>query len=235
MAINIAKFDAKTAYTSHEGTILAQRVTPDGLETPFEHQYGYLTRGHAMAGHAHPTDEIYIVMAGSGHVMLGGDIKRVSAGDVVAIPHDVWHTMICTEQDDEPFLWAALWWDALPNPDGSKAATSGTAAGIDVLAFDTKTAHQAHENTILASEVVPKSLRAPFYHAYGYLDNGGSMELHSHPKHEFYIVFSGTGTVTVDDEAVSVGPGDVIDIPLNAMHTMTGHEGEPFLWAAFWW
>jgi len=229
MAINIAKFDAKTAYTSHEGTILAQRVTPEGLQTSFEHQYGYLTRGHAMAGHAHPTDEIYIVMAGAGHVMLGGDIRRVSAGDVIAIPHGVWHTMICTEHDEEPFLWAALWWDALPNPTGKPAE------GIDVLAFDRHTAQQAHEDTILASDVVPASIKPPFYHAYGYLHNGGSMELHNHPKHEFYIVFSGTGTVTVDDETAPVGPGDVIDIPPNAMHTMTGNAGEPFLWAAFWW
>jgi len=227
MAIQIAHFDAATAYTSHEGTILAQRVTPEGLETPFWHQYGHLTRNRAMAGHAHETDEIYIVMEGSGYVMLGGEVRPVKAGDVVAIPHGVWHTMICTERDCEPFLWAALWWDAIPG--GVRTN------GMDVLRFERETAHLAHIDTILASEVVPASIKAPFDHAYGYLHDGGEMELHNHPKHEFYIVFEGTGTVTVDDETAPVRPGDVINIPPNAMHTMTGKKNEPFLWAAFWW
>ena len=246
MAIQIAHYDAATAYTSHEGTILAQRVTPEGLETPFWHQYGHLTRSRAMAGHVHETDEIYIVMEGSGYVMLGGEVRPVRAGDVVAVPHGVWHTMICTERDEEPFLWAALWWDALPvaQPQGVDAAAVRQVGhdalivpspGIDVLRFDRETAHLAHIDTILASEVVPASIKAPFDHAYGYLHDGGEMELHKHPKHEFYIVFEGTGTVTVGNETAAVRPGDVINIPPDEMHTMTGKKGEPFLWAAFWW
>jgi len=227
MAIKIMHFDPETAYTSHEGTILAQRVVPEDINAPFEHQYGHLTRNRAMAGHAHPTDEIYIVNAGSGYVMLGGKIKHVKAGDVIAIPHGVWHTMICTAHDEEPFLWSALWWDAT---EGSTLSDE-----IHVKSFDRHTAKAAHEGTILADEVVPASMKAPFWHAYGYLHDGGEMELHNHPKQEVYIVFDGTGYVTVGNEKAEVRPGDVIHIPPNELHTMTGKKGEPFLWAALWW
>ena len=227
MSIQIDHFDPNTAYTSHDGTILAAPVVPSGLTPPFWHQYGHLTRGRAMAGHAHATDEIYIVYSGTGYVMLGGKVKHVKAGDVIAVPNGVWHTMICTEQDEEPFLWAALWWDAL----GGTTRTDE----IDVLAFDRHTAQLAHVDTILASAVVPASIQAPFKHAYGYLHDGGEMELHKHPAQEFYIVLQGTGHVTVGDEQAAVIPGDVIAIPPNELHTMTGHAGEPFLWAAFWW
>lgn len=227
MAINIVKFDPETAYTAHEGTILALPVIPKEMKAPFKHQYGYLTKNRGMAGHAHPTDEIYIVNSGSGYVMVGGKLRHVKAGDVIAIPHDVWHTMLCTENDDEPFLWAALWWDEVPGDTKTDE--------IDVLAFDKDKATKAHQDTILASPVVPASLAAPFSHAYGYLEDGGTMELHAHPTSEVYIVYSGTGTVVVGDEEAEVGPGDVIEIPENVLHTMKGKKGVPFLWAALWW
>jgi len=106
---------------------------------------------------------------------------------------------------------------------------------IRIVRFDPATAHAAHEGTILASPVIPEETKAPFGHAYGYLENGGEMELHKHPALEIYIVYEGTGTVVIDGEEAEVGPGDVIDIPPNKLHTMRGKPGVPFLWAAFWW
>ena len=106
---------------------------------------------------------------------------------------------------------------------------------MNIVRFDPETAYPAHEGTILALPVIPEDIKAPFGHAYGYLENGGEMETHKHPTHEVYIVFSGTGTVVVGDEEAKVGPGDVIDIPPNKLHTMRGRAGTPFLWAALWW
>ncbi|MDR1059674.1 MAG: cupin domain-containing protein [Clostridiales bacterium] len=228
MAINIAKFDPASAYKAHEGTILAQPVLPGGVKAPFRHQYGYLMKGGAMAGHAHPTDEIYIVLSGSGIVILGGRNRRVKAGDVVAIPGGEWHTMLCAESDEEPFLWGALWWE--PVAGGTPAA-----GGIEVKAFREGAAYRAHQDTILADKVVPASLAAPFSHQYGYLGDGGEMELHSHPAMEVYIVFYGSGTVIVGGEEAPIGPGDVIEIPPGEPHTVRGKAGVPLLWAALWW
>jgi mannose-6-phosphate isomerase-like protein (cupin superfamily) len=82
---------------------------------------------------------------------------------------------------------------------------------------------------------LPDGVKAPFGHAYGYLENGKMMELHAHPTAEIYIVYSGAGSVVVGDERREVFPGDVINIPPNEMHSMVAQENGTFLWAAFWW
>ncbi len=227
MSIIKKKFDPNNARVSHEGTILASDVVPEGYNAPFKHAYGYLLNNQTMAGHAHETDEIYIVLEGTGYVTVGGKNKQVSAGDVIAIPPNVWHTMMCTDQDKAPFLWAALWW---PHMDNDKVFGEE----IVVKRFDKDTAYHAHQDTILADLVVPEELKCPFWHQYGYLTKGNTMELHKHPTDEIYIVYSGQLTVTVDDEQEVVEAGDVIAIPPNLMHTMTALSEEA-VWAALWW
>ena len=106
---------------------------------------------------------------------------------------------------------------------------------ISISRFEKEKASPAHEGTILAMGVLPEGLKAPFSHAYGYLENGNSMELHAHPTAEIYIVYSGGGYVTIGNEKCEVFPGDLINIPPNEMHSMTARENGDFLWAAFWW
>jgi mannose-6-phosphate isomerase-like protein (cupin superfamily) len=201
---------------------------PDGFKAPFSHAYGYLMNSQSMAGHAHATDEIYLVLSGSGYVTIGGKNRAVSTGDLVAIPPNIWHTMMCTDKDKAPFLWAALWWEHIDGADAFEEE-------ICVKRFEKDKAIAAHEGTILADSVVPPTLRTPFEHAYGYLENGGTMEAHSHADDEVYIVISGKGLMTVGDESVAVGERDVIAIPSNMTHTITAQGNEPFLWAALWW
>ena len=233
MPINVKRFDPANATPGHEGTILGSGVLPDGMKAPFWHQYGYLAkRGRAMAGHSHPTDEIYIVVSGSGYVIVGGENREVFAGDTVAIPAGVWHTMLCTDKNEAPFLWAALWWDRIaPDADLDSIARSG----IHVQRFVKEKAELSHKDTILADKVLPSCIKAPFDHAYGYLEADKSMELHSHPTYEFYLVYAGEGFVTVDGEMRAVRPGDVIEIPPGSEHTMSSTPNSDFLWAAFWW
>lgn len=230
MAISIRKFDPETAGLGHWGTILASDVLPEGVKAPFEHQYGYLRNNGTMGGHAHPTDEIYIVLSGTGYVVVNGKNKAVRAGDVIAIPPNEWHTMMCTDRDEAPFLWAALWWEHIGPPIPQEALKT-----IHVRRFEKEKAQAAHGGTILAAPVVPDLLQCPFGHAYGYVENGGVMEEHAHPTVEIYVVYEGNGTIVIDGEEAPIGPGDVIAIPSNAQHSLKAPAQGGLLWAAFWW
>jgi quercetin dioxygenase-like cupin family protein len=55
---------------------------------------------------------------------------------------------------------------------------------------------------------------------------GGSVFPHSHPTHEFYFVMRGEGTMVIDGEERRVGPGDLIYIPPDAVHSLVtiGHD-----------
>ncbi len=224
--ISVARFSEKTAVQAHEGTILGANVLPEGTKAPFRHFYGYLENWHAMAGHAHPTDEIYHILQGSGTVIVGGLSRDVSAGDIVVIPANVWHTQVC--RDGGPYLWAAYWWEVIPE---------GRNVPEDVLQvkrFNKETAFPAHGGTILADAVLPDGLTAPFGHAYGYMDDGGTMEGHRHPTVEIYVIEEGTGVISIDGEETVLEKGDVVTIPPNAWHELTAKNGS-LTWFAFWW
>ena len=106
---------------------------------------------------------------------------------------------------------------------------------MKISRFDKATASGGHNDTILASAVLPHGMTAPFGHAWGYLENGGEMEGHTHPTTEVYLVFSGTGTVVVGEESAAIKCGDVIEIPPNVYHTVICDADATLLWAALWW
>ncbi len=49
---------------------------------------------------------------------------------------------------------------------------------------------------------------------------GGEVHPHSHPTYEFYYMISGRAVMTVDGESAEVGPGDLINIPPLAVHSI---------------
>ena len=49
---------------------------------------------------------------------------------------------------------------------------------------------------------------------------GGRVDPHSHPTHEFYFVTGGNGVMTIDGEDRTVGPGDLIYIPPDLVHSL---------------
>jgi len=106
---------------------------------------------------------------------------------------------------------------------------------MNIQRFVPATASKAHGDTILASAFVPAGMTPPFDSAWGYLENHHSMEAHAHPTVEIYVVISGRGKVRVGEEWADIGPGDVIEIPPDAMHTMACDDAGPLLWAALWW
>lgn len=106
---------------------------------------------------------------------------------------------------------------------------------MKISRFSVDAASSAHEGTILAADVLPEGVEAPFQHAWGYLDQPGQMEVHSHPKEEVYFFFGGEGYVMVGGERQAVRPGDVVYIPPDLPHTVINERQVPLLWAALWW
>ena len=104
-----------------------------------------------------------------------------------------------------------------------------------ITRFNPETANKAHAGTILASDVLPKGLNAPFEHAWGYLNGPGEMEPHSHHKEEVYLFIRGEGFAVIDGTRYPVKPGDVVRIPPDALHSVINKEDAEILWAAFWW
>jgi mannose-6-phosphate isomerase-like protein (cupin superfamily) len=101
--------------------------------------------------------------------------------------------------------------------------------------FDKARATPAHNGTILSMPVLPTGVTAPFRHAWGYLETSGEMEGHAHPTEEVYFFHRGRGVVVVGAEERAVAPGDVIEIPPDAYHTVRNETEEPLLWFALWW
>ena len=101
--------------------------------------------------------------------------------------------------------------------------------------FDKTNAPKAHNETIQGGRLISEGIKTPFNHAWGYIEGAGMMEEHSHPTDEVYIVIKGRAFCTIDGERFEVVPGDVIEIPPNAVHSVECMEGEEFLWAAIFW
>ncbi len=104
----VRRFNKETAPEGHNGSILAGTVLPEGMNAPFGHAWGYLEGRSAMEGHAHPTEEIYMILTGKGICGIDGEQFTVAPGDAVLIPPNAYHTMECAEGDT--LLWAAFWW-----------------------------------------------------------------------------------------------------------------------------
>lgn len=49
---------------------------------------------------------------------------------------------------------------------------------------------------------------------------GGAVHPHSHPTYEFYYVTSGYGRMTIANETREIGPGDLVLIPPDVMHSI---------------
>ena len=52
------------------------------------------------------------------------------------------------------------------------------------------------------------------------VEAGAELHPHSHHTHEFYYFLAGKGAMTIEDETRDVGPGDLVYIPPDAVHTV---------------
>lgn len=53
-----------------------------------------------------------------------------------------------------------------------------------------------------------------------------SLQKH-HQRAEHWVVVVGQAEVTVDEQVITLGPGQHMDIPLGAVHRLTNHTSEP--------
>ena len=107
--MEIREFVKEEASQAHGDTILADDFLPERLDAPFDSAWGYLEAGKRMESHAHPTEEIYVIIKGEGTVEIEEEREKVKVGDVVAIPPDKEHSI--EAGNDNALLWAALWWE----------------------------------------------------------------------------------------------------------------------------
>lgn len=106
---------------------------------------------------------------------------------------------------------------------------------MNVSRFGAANAYPSHNGTILAMDVLPCGVKAPFQ-PWGHLQPGRTMEGHSHANAESYFFFhSGTGRESVGDEEAPVSPGLVVEIPSNSWHTVRNDSDGELLWFALLW
>lgn len=66
------------------------------------------------------------------------------------------------------------------------------------------------------------------------LKPGSRLEPHFHDSHEFYYLLSGQAVMQIEAEEQEVGPGDLVHIPRNAVHSIrSAVDGESFRTLAF--
>jgi mannose-6-phosphate isomerase-like protein (cupin superfamily) len=98
---------------------------------------------------------------------------------------------------------------------------------MDVRSRKNSVVEGNHQNTAPTWWLVtPRELREATIG--GYLELVAEFEVagnsaihpHAHPTHEFYFVLAGTGEMVIGEERRLVGPGDLIRIPPNAVHSL---------------
>lgn len=59
---------------------------------------------------------------------------------------------------------------------------------------------------------------------------------HSHDEEETFIILSGAGQISVDDDSSQISQGDVIYLPRHSHHTISnGSESEPLVFLTIFW
>jgi mannose-6-phosphate isomerase-like protein (cupin superfamily) len=106
---------------------------------------------------------------------------------------------------------------------------------MNVSSFERNKASAAHNGTILAMDVLPAGVKAPFRHAWGFLGPHAGMEGHTHPTEEVYFFHKGQGVVVVGKEERAVAPGEWVEIPPDVFHTVRNDSDGELLWFALWW
>src|SRR5689334_15718688 len=76
----------------------------------------------------------------------------------------------------------------------------------------------------------------PFGSSLAVVTPGGRTMLHSHDPAETFFICRGAGTISVDHEAQSVGPGDVIYLPPGSVHDLRNdsHTEDLVFVSVFW-
>jgi len=133
-------------------------------------------------------------------------------------------------RDDPPPNHGVHYGPGTPRLTASPAG--GDSRGMDVRSITTVEAEVEHNGTVPVWYLVhPREMKQITDGGYLELVNefevaaGGAVFPHTHPTHEFYFVMSGRGVMTIDGEDRDVGPGDLIYIPPDMVHSLAPTGG----------
>lgn len=187
-----------------------------------------------------PGYRFWYVVSGRGRVAIGGETGQVAPGDLVVIPPGAAHRLepATANAPVRCLGFAVTPADALPHPGGGPAG-AGPAGGGPAAAITT-TGHGLDVRSV--QDVVPESApdgsaRTWWLVAPGEFDaatTGGFLELidefevvgggevhpHAHPTWEFYYGLFGRGRMTISGVTQVIGPGDLVAIPPDAVHSI---------------
>ena len=210
---NEAKIASKTIFTSPRCVFMLR----DGGK-------GTLAKSHFHS----TTDEIVVVMGGSGELLINGEWKQVKAGDVHINPRGNIHATRVAGSDDLKFV--SIFTPVLPSGGDANFLTDGKAPVIPVGLSDSKppTAVLANfqewykvnakpEDPKIASQTIFTSPRVVVM-----LRDGGKGTLAKSHFHsttdEIVIVMGGSGEILINGEWKQVKAGDVHVNPRGNVH-----------------
>jgi mannose-6-phosphate isomerase-like protein (cupin superfamily) len=67
------------------------------------------------------------------------------------------------------------------------------------------------------------------------VEPGGGTEPHSHDEHELFVILSGSGVMTIEDEQRPVGAGQAVLIPRNSHHDLASTSSERLVFLNVYW
>jgi mannose-6-phosphate isomerase-like protein (cupin superfamily) len=107
----ITKLRIDPAAATAEFGIACQRIIPwtsAGDEPPLGAMACFLDAGASSAPDLHDQDEVMLVLAGKGTVLLDDEREPIAAGDVVVLERNREHTVV--NDGLEALTWIALYW-----------------------------------------------------------------------------------------------------------------------------
>ncbi|ADG76494.1 Cupin 2 conserved barrel domain protein [Cellulomonas flavigena DSM 20109] len=89
----------------------SQRLLPwPALNAPFEGAWCILRAGRESTAHAHHEYELFIALAGTAAIVVDGERRPFTAGDIVQLPPGSMHHVV--NDGDHDFEYYGIWWDA---------------------------------------------------------------------------------------------------------------------------
>lgn len=181
--------------------------------------------GGAVQAHKHPTYEFYYVTSGRGHMTIEGETRVIQPCDLICIPPNAVHSLapLTPHAPIHCFCFAV----GVPNSRGSGSADQWQPRPMDLRSIRDVVPVMEHEGT---TKVWWLYKPGELYDltAGGHLElidefevaGGGAVHPHCHPTTEFYYMTYGRGMMVIEGVSREIGPGDLVLIPPDAVHSI---------------
>jgi quercetin dioxygenase-like cupin family protein len=199
--------------------------------------------------HSHPFDQIVLTLAGTQILEIDGEAFKCPTGSIVRVPGNAVHTG--WPEGDEPVLnidvfplrpdylyltsyqteyaqpenVGAQAYHQVPNAEPFTGQWKSDTEGL-VYAWDDlpkidladgtmkRSAFRGDDCLVVFNSIAPTMTRA---------------EPHSHPFDQLVLTATGTQMLEIDGKTMECGPGTIVRVPANAMHTDWPVGGKPVL------